>query len=226
MSGDLSELSEAQPRDLLQVVRRIASLDDTAALAEIDNLAWSISEMIARSREALGGGDWLERSAAEGEARFRETLAAAHADLEHPNRIGPFDGTRLRHLAVLAEDDDRQQTLTMADEIDVAYAGAQLERALTEPIGSTASLPKHFRAIDHAVAELEKRGRLTPELGQRARAAKERLARFRAQKKLDEAEVADAGGNAKKATKLRAEAGAVLAQDWPRAFPGEKAPPA
>jgi hypothetical protein len=51
-----------------------------------------------------------------------------------------------------------------------------------------------------------------------------RLARYRAQKKLDEAEVAEAGGSTKKAAKLRAEAGAVLALDWSRAFPGEQNP--
>ena len=108
----------------------------------------------------------------------------------------------------------------------MSFASAQLERALTEPIGSTASLPKHHRAIDYAVSELENRGRLTSELQQRARAARGRLTRFSAQRKLDDAEAAEAGGNTKKAAKLRAEAGAVLAQDWPRAFPGEKVPPA
>jgi hypothetical protein len=92
---------------------------------------------------------------------------------------------------------------------------------LTEPIASTAGLPRHHRAVDHTVSELEKRGRLTPELQQRARAAQERLARFRSQKKLDEAEVAEAGGNAKKAATLRAEASFVRSQDWARAFPGE-----
>jgi hypothetical protein len=172
--------------------------DLSVALAELDTLAWSISEMAARSGE-LGSDDWLERSAAEGEARFREDLAAARADLEHPGWVGPFDGTRLRHTAVLAESDaDRRQALTVADELDVAFAGAQLERALTEPIGSTAGLPKHYRAIDLAVAELEKRGRFTPELQQRAYAARERLATFRGQKKPDEAQVAEAGATPRK----------------------------
>ena len=47
---------------------------------------------------------------------------------------------------------------------------------------------------------------------------------LRWQKKRDEAEVAEAGGNAKKAAKLRAEAGAMFAQDWLRAFPGDAVP--
>ena len=158
--------------------------------------------------------------------RLKQDLAAARLNLQHPSRIGAFDAIHLRQSAYYTEDEaERQEAATLADELEVAFASAQLERALAEPIGSTASLPKHYRAIDYAVAELEKRGRLTAELQQRARAARERLARFRAQKKLDEAEVAEAGGNVKKAARLRAEANAVLAQDWPRAFPGE-APPA
>jgi hypothetical protein len=56
------------------------------------------------------------------------------------------------------------------------------------------------------------------------RGGKEHVARFRAQKKLDESAVAEAGGSAKKAAKLRAEAGVVLAQDWSRYFPGEQIP--
>jgi uncharacterized protein YnzC (UPF0291/DUF896 family) len=136
-----------------------------------------------------------------------------------------FDAIHLRQSAYFTEDEaERQEATSLAEQLEVAFAGAQVERALTEPIGSTASLPKHFRSIDQAVGELEKRGRLTPELQQQARAARERLARFRAQKKLDEADVVDAGGNSKKAAKLRAEAKAVLAQDWPRFFPGEAIP--
>lgn len=53
---------------------------------------------------------------------------------------------------------------------------------------------------------------------------KERAARYRSQKKLDEAEVAAAGGNMRKADKLRKEASVLLTQDWAQAFPGEYAP--
>ncbi len=56
------------------------------------------------------------------------------------------------------------------------------------------------------------------------RQAKTRAAGYRAQKKLDEAAVAEAGGNPKKAARLRAEAVVVLLQDWAGAFPGEPAP--
>ena len=49
MIGELSGLTEAQLRDVLQAVRRIAALDDVNAAAELDTLVWSISEMVTGS---------------------------------------------------------------------------------------------------------------------------------------------------------------------------------
>jgi hypothetical protein len=43
MRGDLSGLSDARLRGWLKEVRRIAALDDAAALADLDTSAWSIS---------------------------------------------------------------------------------------------------------------------------------------------------------------------------------------
>lgn len=57
------------------------------------------------------------------------------------------------------------------------------------------------------------------------RKAREKACWFRAAKKLGEADVADGGGNVKKASRLRGEAAVLLEQDWTLAFPGE-APPA
>ena len=224
----LSGLSNSHLRDSLAELRRIAALDDRDALVELDTFAWSLSEAIA----AAGGegpdvGDWLGQSREAGAARFQGDLAAARANLAHPERIGSWDSLHLRQAVGLYATDDtaRREALAVADSLDVGFAGAQLERALTEPITSVAGLPKHHRAIGFALQELEKRGRFTDELRQRARAARERLARYRAQKKLDDAAVSEAGGNAKKAEKLRREAAALLAQDWPRAFAGEPPPP-
>jgi hypothetical protein len=227
VTGDLSALTEAHLRDYLAEVRRIAALDDVAALVELDTMLWGASEMITTAAgERPDVGDWLSQGREAGTARFQEDLAAARANLEHPERIAPWDGLHLRQSAGIYTDDAgaRREALAVADELEIGYAGVQIERALAEPITSTASLPKHHRAIGFALMELEKRGRLTPALRQRARAARERLARYRAQKKLDDAAVAEAGGNAKKAAKLRAEAAVVLSQDWSKAFPGEPPP--
>ncbi len=112
----------------------------------------------------------------------------------------------------------------IATALEAGYHRSNIQRALTEPLATTASLPKQLRLVDHAVRALERLGRFTPAVAQRAREARERLARFRAQKKIDEAAVAEAGANAKKAGRLRAEAGVLLAQDWSRYFPDEPVP--
>jgi hypothetical protein len=221
--GLLSGLKIDQLRDWLQAVRRIAGLDEVSALLEMDNLAFGLSAAVEHAGEEElgsldgGGTDWKER--------YQRDLAAARANLEHPDRIGAWDATHLRQSAALTMDPEaKAEGDQVATELEVGYHGASLIRALTEPIASTVSLAKQARILDHAVRELERLGRITPELTQRAREARTRLARYRAQKKIDEAAVAEAGGNAKRAGKLRAEAGVLLAQDWPRYFPGEPVP--
>jgi len=226
MLGALSGLSESQLQGYLAEMRRIAALDDTPALTELDAFAWSLSEAIAAAGDAADSGDWLGQSSEERAARFRQEMASARSALTPPAAIRPFDGQHLRQSAAIYCDDKeaRREALTLADELDVAYAGAELERALRVQVASAAGLPKQFRLIDAALETLRQHGRLAAEHEQRARAARERLARWRPQRKLDEADVAAAGENSKKAEKLRREAAAVLAQDWPRTFPGETAP--
>jgi len=114
---------------------------------------------------------------------------------------------------------------TVADELEAAGCYGALLKARDRVIHGASTISAIIADVERATSELERRGKLTPELQQLARQAKERAARHRWQKKRDQADVAEAGGNAKKAAKLLAEAGAMLAQDWPRAFPGE-APPA
>jgi hypothetical protein len=216
-------LSEEQLRGWLSQVRRIAALDDAPALGELDTMAFGLAAAVQHAEDDFG--DELGRGMEAARQRLREETATARANLQHPSLIGPFDGMHLRQSLIFTEDEnERRDGMAIAEELDVAFAGAQIERALTDLIAGTASLPKLFRVIQTAVGDLDKRGRLTSALRQRARAAQERLARFRSGKKLDEAEVAEAGGNVKKAARLRAEAGVVLAQDWPRAFPGEPVP--
>jgi hypothetical protein len=118
----------------------------------------------------------------------------------------------------------RAATNTVADELEAAGFYGALLKARDRVIHSASTIGAIIAEVGRATSELERRGKLTPELQQLARQAKERAARHRWQKKRSEADVAEAGGNAKKAAKLRAEAGTVLAQDWLRAFPGEVPP--
>jgi hypothetical protein len=94
----------------------------------------------------------------------------------------------LRQSAALYGTDElRSETRALAVEVEVAYHTAAIGRVLREPIASTASLPKQLRILEYAQSELAKAGRLIADLEAQARAGRERLARFRAQKKIDEA---------------------------------------
>jgi hypothetical protein len=99
-----------------------------------------------------------------------------------------------------------------------------IRHSLARELHSVSSVQAVIRDVNEALVHVDAKGLLTTELRQAGRQAKERAVRHRWQKKRDEADVAEAGGNAKKAAKFRAEAGAVLAKDWPRAFPGEHSP--
>jgi hypothetical protein len=134
--------------------------------------------------------------------------------------VGPK--ARERHADAVAK--VRAEAEEMAGQVAGAAAAQEIRGATTKVIHSASSVQSIYRAVDLASGELERRGQLTDELRQVAREAKERAARHRWQKRRDDADVAEAGGNAKKAARLRAEAGAMLGQDWPRAFPGESAP--
>ncbi|MGH7514115.1 MAG: hypothetical protein ACREOQ_14465 [Gemmatimonadales bacterium] len=159
MTAMLSGLTEAHLRGSLSELRRIAALDDAAALAALDTFAWGLSEAIADASEAgPDTDDWLGQSREERAARFQQELAQARTALEYPAGIRPFDGMHLRNsTGIYYNDTARREALAVADELDVAYAGAELARALTVQVGSTASLPKYFRLIDIAIAFLQDR---------------------------------------------------------------------
>ena len=89
---------------------------------------------------------------------------------------------------------------------------------------SLARIKSLLRKLQAAESFFKKQGDLNNELAARFRAAWETLAWQRARKMLDDAEVAEAGGNTKKYLKLRAQAKVALRQDWVRIF-GQKALP-
>lgn len=85
---------------------------------------------------------------------------------------------------------------------------------MSQPIASTASLPKQLRVINSAVVELGKLERLTPGLQDRSRQGKERLARYRAQKKCDDLAVAKPGDAASPRAKGRRWESALRPERW------------
>ncbi len=91
--GELSGLTEAQLRDWLGAVRRIAALDDHTALRELDGMAFGLTAAVQHAEDDIG--EELGRAAEAGRERLKQDLASARANLEHPSRIGPFDGLHL-----------------------------------------------------------------------------------------------------------------------------------
>lgn len=78
--------------------------------------------------------------------------------------------------------------------------------------------------LEDAENALRERGNLTEEVQNEVHTAKERFAWHRTKKRLEDAKVAEAGGNFKKAERLRREAAETIRQDWALVFPGESVP--
>jgi hypothetical protein len=106
----------------------------------------------------------------------------------------------------------------LARELETRWIRTLLD-AETRLLTTHASALRLMADVDTALRGLA--GKLTQEQEAQAQAAKERAARWRSDKRLADADVAQAGGNEKRATRLRAEAREMLKQDEARAFPGE-----
>jgi hypothetical protein len=100
----LSGLTEAQLRDWLQEVRRIAALDEDAALREVDTLAFSLAAAVENADVEIGD-ELLGRGLEAGKERLQQELAAARLNLQHSSRIRAFDAIHLRQSAYYTEDD-------------------------------------------------------------------------------------------------------------------------
>ena len=216
-------------QELLVRIREIANMPDTLAIEAIGELA----------NELRHGGDW-ERH------RAREVLAGILAEAETLDAAiaggipltarssGQYFADRLHDLganwppeirAQFAGDiaEVRHVAEPVARRAIAVCAAAVISAALIEQIANSVAAERIVRDMVWAEQQLRDAGALKGHSA-RLRQARERAARYRWQRKLDEAEVAEAGGNPKKAAKLRAEAVTMLKQDWFKAFPQETAP--
>lgn len=243
-AGVLTGMPRPQLLDWLREVRRVAALEGAAALEGVDTLLWSIREAV-EARDARAGARefdderedevWL----AEDLERVRDATERLRSRLGQPEAVHAWQPTALRDLArELGRHVSQRAGATMAaavaevqaDALAVAMEAERrsdrtlLDRALAQPLHNANSVTTVLALVERAMEALWQRGGVTPEVRALARQARERAARFRAQRKLEEADVAVAGGKATKAAKLRAEARVVLAQDWARAFPGAEIP--
>jgi hypothetical protein len=118
----------------------------------------------------------------------------------------------------------RARAYAVADAAEAQALANTVNQCLTAQIVNTQSAKVLLRDLDEAEDTLRKTDRLTDELSQNIRRARERVAWNRAKKKLDDASVAAASGNQKKSDKLRLEAETMLKQDWATVFQDEDPP--
>ena len=119
----------------------------------------------------------------------------------------------------------RQEALAIAHELETAAHLKNIDAALHERIGNVLSAECIREEMEEAAEFFRQTGNLMPELQQQIRQGKERGARYRASKKLSEAQVAEAAGRSRATERLKKEAAAMLAQDWKSFFPSEAPPP-
>lgn len=226
--GTLTGATEDELGSWLRQLREVGARAGEDALAATDVLLWSIGEWLAHRGETEDQ-DWHHSLQADRQAKLSGAIEHLRGQLAHPEALKGWEASQLRQQVSLLADLDapalRAEALGVADRADIVFCGHTLMRYAAEPLTSAAGLPKRLGLLEMAVLGLRHLGALTPALEDAARQAKTLAARYRADKKRDEAAVVEAGGNQVKAHRLRKEAAVLLAQDWARVFPGDPAPP-
>lgn len=215
--------------DLLTRIREIAALDDDVASEELLDLV----------QEIRAGGNWELEHARDVLVRIREE--AQHSANVMDRGIPPESWWSARDFMTRVEELGRRWPLDVRKQLagDIAETRHTVEpiarRAsvyavtfmikdyLTRQFANTQERDRMLRDLGTAEETLTKLGEIDQHVSA-LRAARERLVRYRWSRRMEEAEVAQAGGNAKKAATLQGEARALLKQDWLRVFPSEVPP--
>jgi hypothetical protein len=210
-------------------IREIADLHESDALEATDDLLMEFYE-----------GSWTIESA---RAELDRIRLEADGTLEIIRREVPLDPWRVRELRRSADALGVRWPQALKDQFagdvnevrHLAYAAtdqAEMQEDLriiancsVEPLINAQQVLRVLRDLIEVDSRLRAQNRLTPKIELDLRRANGRAAWYRARRKLEEAEVAAAGGNERKAAKLRAEGTVLLRQDWRQVFPGEEPPP-
>ena len=118
----------------------------------------------------------------------------------------------------------KERALAIADQAEMGALSNMINECLRAAFTSSVSVASTVRKLTEVQLELQRRKKLTPELIQQIREGKERAARHRARKKLNDAQLAKAGGSLIKYEKYKREAEAILKQDWATIFPKDQPP--
>lgn len=250
MANFISGLTEGSIRSCLDAFRAIAAMQEEEAMRATDEVLAQIlggGEVTGSLRRLTPVrydvtddlDDWQVRQGEEHIERLTQSVERLEASLLAPEGLRPWDGEGLRGSVERLDEymdktvrqlfapriaELKERASQVAKRVEAACCVNDIRGSAAQVIHNAGSVRSIIGSVDKAVAVLSKSGLLTPDLAQVARSAKERAARHRYKKKLDEAEVAAAGGSDKRAAKLRREGAATLAQDWAIAFPGEPPP--
>lgn len=118
----------------------------------------------------------------------------------------------------------KEKALAIADQAEMAALSNTVNECLMAAFTSSASVTSTVKKLTEVQVELQRRKKITPELKQQIRAGKERAARHRARKKLNDAQIAKAGGSLIKYDRYTREAEAIFKQDWATIFPKDQVP--
>ncbi len=238
MDGTHSGLSQVRILEILHRIRGIVNLPDDLAVASLDVILTNLSvEPTPTENDAFT--EWERKNAIETMDRIRTNIARIQAVADMPgqellwdvrriveeaDRLVEGAGMTLKETFKAEFDALRAEVSKVANITTCAAHTKMIHDYASQVIHNASSIKSLVLGIDRATESLRKTSQLSDNLSQTARRGKERAARFRAQKKLDEAAVAQAGGNDRKAGKLRNEAAIMLAQDWAQIFPSERVP--
>jgi hypothetical protein len=118
----------------------------------------------------------------------------------------------------------REKAVVVANKAETIFYQERINDCATVHITNASAMKAWLNRLEDAKNALSERGNLTEEIRAQILSVKERFARHRTQKKLEDAKVAEAGGSLKKAERLRREAAETIKQDWDLVFPGEPIP--
>jgi|GEM_PF-5281292 len=121
-------------------------------------------------------------------------------------------------------ENELRQIKELHHKVKIMSLEVQIENLLEREVHSIASVHSILKATKEVELQLKKNKALTPDRKAQIKLVKERSAIHRARKKVEEAEVATAGGYEKKKKKLMAQAKVILFQDWKRIFPNSNPP--
>jgi flagellin-like hook-associated protein FlgL len=171
--------------------------------------------------------------------QIKEEIADLEAQITEGTITRPWTAERLRNNAKdlgrywsgtkkkeLADDlkSIREKAYAVANQAEMTAYSSVIDQCMSAAFTTNASVISTLKRLTEAQTGLLRRKTLTPELKQRIRDAKERAASHRAKRKLQESQVAKAGGSVIKYEKYRREAEAILKQDWATIFPRERVP--